>query len=1173
MNESLKNEIAVREYLLGRVADERELERFEELLFGDDEFCSLAEIAEDALINDFVLGRLNERDRADFVKTLDLDRDRRSKVAVTREIAARAPETASEQSFWDSVRAFLTRPAVVASFAILVIAAIGLFIVFRGGKPDELADLRSVYSKERPIESRISGFEYAPLVVTRGAAEEREKNRLRIMENNLLSAVEREPNDASGHHALGVFYLTQRKFDDAVRELESATKLDPKNSQYLSDLSSGYLEKGRTEPNEKKLETLARALDAAARAIELDQASLPALFNKGLSLQELRLFDEARKAWNKYLELDPLSAWADEARKNLERIGASAAKSHTADEIFSDFMDAFRANDSERVWLINSDTREIVSGIWLPYQLTRRLIDARSRSDDGESGELIRAITFIGDLEKARNADFFVSELAAEYSRAGRTNEIVAAQKAFDKGLALIRSKDIAASVSEFKASRGLFAKAGINAERLFADFWVAQMLTDLGRISESDMILDWLSAECTRRGYRWLGMASAEWSANNRIFENDYSKSIASVEAVRRTAAELSDSAFKLKSAIALSERYRELGESRRALSYLAEVALQGNPYHRTNLARWRIAIYTSSALDGIGIPRAAEEFAVEALATAREGELKNSQVIDDTVRRLMQIKRSVGDYPEAMRFAEESIRMAEATADEALRGRLIQITTIEMAETNREFRHFREALDGYSRVVEMNNRNPEVQIDDYLAAKGRLLCLLALGRNDEAEPEFQRTFELAEKYRSKIVDSESRNEFFKNDQVVYDAAVENAFRLGDSERALENLELSKARTLLDFVNDGTSVDEIERRFPDVSKPLPIGEIRRRLPDSTRLVEFSVQTERTYVWIVGRESVETVVLPLGRDTIGNLTDELLSSVRNRNAPAEAVREASTAAFERIIAPVIERIPADARIVFIPDKALYQLPFAALFSAKLGRYLIESRTISLAPSANVFVRTSEIAAVRAKLPENALVVGNPQFDRQANPDLVDLPSAESESKTVAGYLPGAALKIGSDATRREIVGRLPSAGVFHFAGHYVVNDSSAPNSRLLLSKTEDNDGSLRVSELANLRLSKSKLVVLSACDTSGERVVDGEGATGIAQTFLAIGAPVVVAGGWKVDSVATSELMTVFHENRRRGVIPADALRQAQIGLINGSGEFAAPYFWAAFTSIGGFER
>ena len=71
MNESLKNEQNVREYLLGKVSDETLRAEFEELLFLDEDFCSLAEITEDALINDFVFGRLNEKDLQDFLKTLE----------------------------------------------------------------------------------------------------------------------------------------------------------------------------------------------------------------------------------------------------------------------------------------------------------------------------------------------------------------------------------------------------------------------------------------------------------------------------------------------------------------------------------------------------------------------------------------------------------------------------------------------------------------------------------------------------------------------------------------------------------------------------------------------------------------------------------------------------------------------------------------------------------------------------------------------------------------------------------------------------------------------------------------------------------------------------------------------------------------------------------------------
>ena len=46
MGEALNNKKTIREYLLGRVADEATLEGFEERLFTDEEFCSQVELAE-----------------------------------------------------------------------------------------------------------------------------------------------------------------------------------------------------------------------------------------------------------------------------------------------------------------------------------------------------------------------------------------------------------------------------------------------------------------------------------------------------------------------------------------------------------------------------------------------------------------------------------------------------------------------------------------------------------------------------------------------------------------------------------------------------------------------------------------------------------------------------------------------------------------------------------------------------------------------------------------------------------------------------------------------------------------------------------------------------------------------------------------------------------------------
>ena len=76
--------------------------------------------------------------------------------------------------------------------------------------------------------------------------------------------------------------------------------------------------------------------------------------------------------------------------------------------------------------------------------------------------------------------------------------------------------------------------------------------------------------------------------------------------------------------------------------------------------------------------------------------------------------------------------------------------------------------------------------------------------------------------------------------------------------------------------------------------------------------------------------------------------------------------------------------------------------------------------------------------------------------------------------------------------------------------------------------------------------------MLSACETGFEQYNKSEGAIGIARTLLALGAPVVVASQWKVDSEPTKDLMIAFHRNRKeKGLTSAESLRQAQLEVLS----------------------
>ena len=72
------------------------------------------------------------------------------------------------------------------------------------------------------------------------------------------------------------------------------------------------------------------------------------------------------------------------------------------------------------------------------------------------------------------------------------------------------------------------------------------------------------------------------------------------------------------------------------------------------------------------------------------------------------------------------------------------------------------------------------------------------------------------------------------------------------------------------------------------------------------------------------------------------------------------------------------------------------------------------------------------------------------------------------------------------------------------------------------------------------------------------------------------GAPSVVVSLWSVDE-STAELMKLFYQNLKDGMMIVEALRQAKIKMLSSRGKFAAgkefsfsqPYLWGPFVLIG----
>ena len=115
------------------------------------------------------------------------------------------------------------------------------------------------------------------------------------------------------------------------------------------------------------------------------------------------------------------------------------------------------------------------------------------------------------------------------------------------------------------------------------------------------------------------------------------------------------------------------------------------------------------------------------------------------------------------------------------------------------------------------------------------------------------------------------------------------------------------------------------------------------------------------------------------------------------------------------------------------------------------------------------------------------------------------------------------------------------------------------------------DGIITAEEISYLRLDKTDLAVLAACETGLGTVTSGEGLMGLQQAFQVAGARSVLSTTWPVGVRSTKDLMLRFYDNYLiKKMSKLDALREAQLWMMNQSSDGKlSPHIWAGFVLSG----
>ncbi len=298
-------------------------------------------------------------------------------------------------------------------------------------------------------------------------------------------------------------------------------------------------------------------------------------------------------------------------------------------------------------------------------------------------------------------------------------------------------------------------------------------------------------------------------------------------------------------------------------------------------------------------------------------------------------------------------------------------------------------------------------------------------------------------------------------------------------------------------------------------------------------------------------------------------------------AQQKEVQNELNSLYQLLIAPIEDWLPEDpqSKVIFIPDGPLNFISFAALKNPDNQKYLVEEHTLLTVPN----IRTLLLSLRERSDNQNsygnrkALIVGNPD----PMPDsLESLPGAEAEVIAITNLLNNNGFdieqRIRRKAKKERIIKNMDEgAEIIHLATHGIINtgDGQQFSSRRSTLGPTEASGSIALakeyldaSEIFNITLPNTDLVVLSACNTGVGELAPG-GVIGLPFSFTAAGASSVLMSLWNVPDAPTAKLMTNFYEYWLNGRNKAQALRLAMIDMIQ---EYPnSPKNWAAFTLVG----
>jgi len=328
------------------------------------------------------------------------------------------------------------------------------------------------------------------------------------------------------------------------------------------------------------------------------------------------------------------------------------------------------------------------------------------------------------------------------------------------------------------------------------------------------------------------------------------------------------------------------------------------------------------------------------------------------------------------------------------------------------------------------------------------------------------------------------------------------------------------------------------------------------------------------------------------RDAKKTFDSELLEAEDDVGYPPVGARNAVHRFIDAIgnaLSPALEMVVEHAsgrRLIIVPQTSLHAVPFAALSSGS-GVLIDVVASLSVVPSLGM---AAELLDVKANVGQNVAVTA-----------LLNQPKAPLDE---TAWLAGMLHAVAQERSVSVVPDPAPDSALAVLASPEVVDVVLACHGQY--RSDDPSDSWLRVREgallsvadiAARLAASKTRCVVLSACESGLARTEIGSEYIGLVGTMLGAGVPSVVGSLWKIPPVATAVILDdCFKRLGQHGDLPfalAESQRRARTmtrddvkewvqvnmpesyGALSGSfgtmpvQPFSHPYDWAGLSAAG----